>query len=140
VEDGNNLVKSVLLDKPDKGFIGICFNLKKEMDYLINTLPIYVSESKDLSSRIGDLEDIGEYNKYIRQKIDENILMEEETLSLIQNQPTFEQMMQQFMIQEENFEKAKIQLFDETTAIHEELKLIKEMKGKKLNMNHNLIK
>jgi hypothetical protein len=65
VEDGNTLIKSVLLDKADKGFIGICFHLKKEMEYLINTFPVYISESKDLTSKIGELKDIGEYNKYI---------------------------------------------------------------------------
>jgi hypothetical protein len=44
------------------------------------------------------------------------------------------------VIQEENFEKAKIPLFDETTTIHEELKEIKEMRGKKLNIEPQLNK
>jgi hypothetical protein len=66
--------------------------------------------------------------------------MEEEILLLNQNQPTFEQMIQLFLTQEASFERIRIHLFDETTIIHNELKEIREMKGRKFNIDPQLNK
>jgi hypothetical protein len=87
IVDGNDQVKAVLLNKADKGFIGECMSLEREMGYLINTLSVYVNENKDLVKRIGILGDISEYNSYMPQKIDESALVEEEILMMSQNQP-----------------------------------------------------
>jgi hypothetical protein len=98
--DGNDQVEAVLLEKADKGFIGKCMNLEREMGNLINTLPVYMNENKDLVKSIESLGDISEYNSYIRQKLDESVLMEEEILIVSQNQPSLEQMNNLFYQQE----------------------------------------
>jgi hypothetical protein len=64
--------------------------------------------------------------------------MEEEILLLNQNQPTLEQILQQFSKQEASFERVRILLFGETTTIHDELKEIREMKSKKYNIEPQL--
>jgi hypothetical protein len=68
IVDGNDQVKAVLFEKADKGFIGKCNSLEIEMDYLINTLPVYMNESKDLVKRIESLGDVSEYNNYMQQR------------------------------------------------------------------------
>jgi hypothetical protein len=90
VGDGNKSVKSIVTEKADEGFLGIYFSLKKQMDNLINSFPVYINKTDDLLNKVGELEDISEYNKYMRQKIEENVLLEEEILAINQNQPTLE--------------------------------------------------
>jgi hypothetical protein len=85
-----------------------------------------MNENKDLVKRIESLGDISEYNSYMRQRVDENTLIEEEILVLSQNQPSLEQMNFLFSQQDSKFEEIKIQLFNESSTIHEELKEIKE--------------
>jgi hypothetical protein len=43
------------------------------MDNLINHLPQYFEKPISLSSKIDELEDISEYNKYMPQKILESV-------------------------------------------------------------------
>jgi DNA repair exonuclease SbcCD ATPase subunit len=110
------------------------------MDDLINPFAQYFGSPDSLSSRISELDDINEYNQYIRQKMEESVLIEEEILSLNQNQPILEQMNQLFTTQEANLERIRIQIFDESSVIHDELKEIKEIRANKMNIEPQLNK
>jgi hypothetical protein len=96
------------LNRPDKGFIGKCNCLEIEMGFLLNTLPFYMNETKNLANRIESLGDIGEYNNYMRQRIDESALIEEEILVLNQNQPSLVQMNILFSQQNRSLTKSKL--------------------------------
>jgi hypothetical protein len=72
--------------------------------------------------------------------MEDSALIEEEILVLSQSQPSFEQMNILFSRQESKFEEIKIQLFNESSTIHEELKEIKELKSKKSNIDSKLNK
>jgi hypothetical protein len=68
VEKGNAFIRNSIGEKLDNGFLGISQVLKVIMDDLINHLAQYFEKPKSLSTEIGELEDISEYNKYLIQK------------------------------------------------------------------------
>jgi hypothetical protein len=140
VMDGTDQIKAVLLDKVDKGFIGKCMNLEREMGYLINTLPVYMNENRDLLKRIEGLNDISEYNSYMRKKIDDSSLVEEEILVLNRNQPSLDQLKELFTQQEAKFNEVRIQFSNENSTLLEELREIKEQRSKKSNIDAKLNK
>jgi hypothetical protein len=140
VAKGNALIRDIIGEKIDNGFLGIGQNLKDMMDDLINHIAEYFEKPKNLIEEIDELKDISEYNSYIRKRVDESVLLEEEILTLNQNQPSLDQMNNLFSQQEAKFEEIKIQLFNDSSTIHEGLKEIKELKRKKSNIDLKLNK
>jgi hypothetical protein len=140
VSKGNALLRNLVGEKLDNGFLGIGQSLSNMMDELINHVVQYFDNPNPLAQEIENLKDISEYNNYMRKKLDDSIILEEEILVLNQNQPSLEQLNDLFTQQDAKFEEIKIQLFNESSTIHEELKEFKEAKSRKLNVDAKLDK
>jgi hypothetical protein len=61
-EDGNKVIRDLIIDKAVKGFFGICTEVSAEIDEPINPLPHYSNSHDELVSMIQKLDDVGKYD------------------------------------------------------------------------------
>jgi hypothetical protein len=153
VDDGNKLIRDLIVDKVEKGFLGV-YSFRAFMEEKINDLPRYSIDQDKLVAMIEKLDDVNRYNHQVAElnsvemASNSNVLGEvnKRVFKLLETDQMVE--MNNFLLEglEENFEVIKKVIFDESTVLHGEnsqiLHAVKDESSKinfQIRTNMNLI-